>query len=76
MKIETKYNPGDNVYALSHKGIESLEILRIKIDGYNKGSNASDMTKTHSIMYSVTGFDELLDESKLFPTKEDLIKSL
>ena len=69
MTIETKYNIGDEVWVLDGLEPISREVLRIDIEVYN--------AKT-IIEYDVMVGDVLTGfyEREIFPTKEELLKSL
>lgn len=74
MTIETKYNIGDEVWFASG-GKEMcgyIEYLRIH---YECGRWEEDKVES----YTVRGFDDILyavEAESLFPTKEELLKSL
>lgn len=67
MKIETKFNIGDEVWFrkwhLVVKGCIT-DIFLFKIEG------------KIVIGYGINDYDHALTESELYPTKEDLLKSL
>lgn len=69
MTIETKYNIGDEVWFMDDLQPTSGEILMIDIERYKR----MQFTK-----YTVALCDVLTSfyEDKLFPTKEELLKSL
>lgn len=70
MTIETKYNIGDEVWGVSHREIWSGRITAITI------YHAFGMSR---IDYKVFVEEEMhftFREQELFPTKEELIKSL
>lgn len=73
MTIETKYNIGNEVYYRDINTIAKGKILNIKID-CNYGHH-------NTVIYSVSNQDNRFTaiqilEWELFPTKEELLKSL
>ena len=74
MTVETKFDIGNIVYVLTHKGIESFAIKEIRI---NIGIiNKFDIKpfKWTTIQYYMNG--NWYDEDKLHTTKAELIKTL
>ena len=74
MTVETKFDIGNIVYVLTHKGIESFAIQEIKI---NRGIIQKFYIKPFewtTIQYYMNG--QWYDEDKLHTTKEELIKTL
>ena len=71
MKIETKFNIGDEAWFIA-KGKAVKDIVnRIHIH------IGSDKNITYSFKdKSITGLFEVIEESSIFPTKEELLKSL
>ena len=74
MTIETKYNIGDEVwFASGGKQVEGcIEYLSIH---YNCGRWEEDKVES----YTVRGYNDILyvvEADRLFPTKEELLKSL
>ena len=67
MTIETKYNIGDEVWFRGYKGIYQDKIFHIHININCDGEI--------QINYELWGYT-IKEESKLFPTKEELLKSL
>lgn len=69
MRIETKYNVGDKVYALHEKICEgTVELVKA----------VSEEVGRYNVVYQVR-FNGLLfveGEENLFPTKEELLSSL
>lgn len=73
MTIETKYNIGDKVWFMHNNSVESAII--IKIDAViEKNMNCTGMHETTS--YCLFDYCGYYIECKLFPTKEELLKSL
>ena len=70
MTIETKYNIGDDVWLLYNNKAVSSRIFRIEVK--------VDLHLSARIKYYLSGSDiaEFYSEDKLFPTKEELLKSL
>ena len=71
MRIETKYNIGQEVWIISKgKAVKDVvDMIRIYI-GCNK--NISYSFKSRRAL----GLFETIEESSVFPTKEELLKSL
>lgn len=74
MTVETKFDIGNIVYVLTHKGIESFAIqeIRINIEIINKF--CIKPFKWTTIQYYMNG--NWYDEDKLHVTKSELIKTL
>ena len=72
MTIETKYNIGDEVWAIVSGGAHKLKIRSI-VPHYSKAYKA---IKYGFEKTSYIGFLDLIEEQYLFPTKEELLKSL
>lgn len=71
MKIETEYNIGDEVFWVGYDGTwHSGEIIGVFITD-NKIMYVLPEIKTKERIYSI-----YVNESDLFPTKEELLKSL
>lgn len=70
MTIETKYNIGDEVFMLLHRSVDKYNIsgIRIRIEGGN--------TSVEYRLRTIAGNTDYYDESWIFPTKEELLKSL
>jgi hypothetical protein len=72
MKIETKYNVGDNVWVIDYFNfkpeIVEREILDIKIKIYGK--------EEIDITYNIWKTNKKYDEKSVFATKQQLINSL
>lgn len=76
MTIETKYNIGDEVWCIDNNMVTQSKIRSIVIEVGGAGS----IIKRH-ILYRMYVDDiirrkPLVRESDLFPTKEELLKSL
>lgn len=74
MTVETKFDIGNIVYVLTHKGIESFAIQEIRI---NRGIIQKFCIKPFvwtTIQYYMNG--DWYDEDKLHATKSELIKTL
>ena len=67
MTIETKYNIGDEVWYKGYKEIfqDTISEIKVNIDCFGEAH-------IHYILWD----DVLKEENKLFPTKEELLKSL
>lgn len=68
MELNTKYYIGDRVWLISgNKAVESIVTLyRITVDSDNK----------QKVTYELNHCGSDVDESKLFSSKEELLKSL
>lgn len=72
MTIKTKYNIGQEVWFIEDNKVCNKKITAIHLHIYESGSDIS-------YSCSPSEFGKLLNsvnESKLFPTKEELLKSL
>lgn len=72
MKIETKYNVGDKVWLITHNTICNLTIKSIMVTSY---------PTFNSIKYGFgttekTRMFDFVEEKFVYPTKEELLKSL
>lgn len=77
MIFETKFDIGNIVYVLTHKGIENFAIQEIRINrGIVKKFSIGPLEwkEWTTIQYYMNG--EWYDEDKLHATKEELIKTL
>ena len=72
MTIETKYNIGDEVWAIVSGGARKLRIRSV-VPHYSK---AYQVIKYGFEKTPYTGHFDLIEEQKLFSTKEELLKSL
>ena len=71
MTIETKYNIGDEVWCIAHDRVRCLKVQSIQIG----------ITRNTRILYGFNTGEALVQhiniyEDFLFPTKEELLKSL
>lgn len=72
MVIETKYNVGDNLFALSGGGtVVEERIDYIHIRTYN--SNPKDPGFRVEIIYQVARNGKMYNEERLFLTKEEVV---
>lgn len=72
MTIETKYNIGDEVWvAMSETKLRRCRIERVKIDVAE-----GVMNERYDIMADKWCFPITMPSAALFPTKEELLKSL
>lgn len=69
MTIETKYNIGDEVWFQDHEQPLRREIVGIEIEIYAKKTFVK-------YVFCEDGFAYEMHEQDLFPTKEELLKSL
>ena len=74
MTIETKYEIGDEVFAMPYRSIGRFPIKAIRIKREIERKFCIKPYEWTTIEYLVD--DEWLNEDKLFPTKEELLKSL
>lgn len=72
MTIETKYNIGQEVWGIVNGGAHKLKIRSI-VPHYSKEYK---VIKYGFGKTPYTGYFDLIEESKLYPTKEELLKSL
>ena len=74
MTIETKYNIGDEVFFMCDNSVKTSRIAKIEL------TIEEDMcgeAVCHCIFYRLLGkYDKLYPQHDLFPTKEELLKSL
>ena len=80
MDIKTKYDIGQSVFYMSENRVRKGIIKRINIECQDEVNLViSPMGKSVSVFYCVETphfIDFSVAEYKLFPTKEDLLKSL
>jgi hypothetical protein len=77
MTIETKYNIGDEVWVIAENEVQRLRIKEVT-------ASASSATRSEDGRFEVLKFrivyhfknGEQVSESRCFPTKEELLKSL
>lgn len=74
MTVETKFDIGNIVYVLTHKGIESFAIQEIRINRGIITKFGVKPFKWTTIQYYMNG--NWYDEDKLHATKSELIKTL
>jgi len=67
MVVTTKYNIGDTVWFISNDKVSTLDIT-----GFNITVDSGKTVIKYNLHYDV----EELEEELLFPTKEELLKSL
>ena len=76
MTIETKYNIGDEVFTLYNNKVSTLKIWGIDVS-IEKGFDGQYVLPTKvKILYYDFGKHHTFNEQDLFPTKEELLKSL
>lgn len=76
MKIGTKYDIGQEVWALLDNKIQRVKIWGVDInieEGFDGQYTYPSRTR---INYYDFGKHHIISEDKLFPTKEELLKSL
>ena len=77
MTIETKYNIGNEVWVIAENKVQKLRIQECKVS--TARATRSDDGKFKVIEYRIVYYfedGEWASESKCFPTKEELLKSL
>jgi len=85
MTIETKFNFGDMVFVLAANKVHNVKIISVdarysdtieRIDGHGtiKSSNPKQYV-TYRVKYQ-SGGENTFEETELFATKDDLLKSL
>lgn len=72
MQINTKYNIGDEVYALFNNKVKNFIITGISIVAKEK----FPILIRYISFNIITGEYMKIDEKEIFPTKEELLKSL
>lgn len=73
MTIETRYNIGDKVWFMYNNSVKCEPIIKINAL-IEKDMNSTNIHIT--ILYHLYDYCTSYIESKLFPTKEELLKSL
>lgn len=72
MKIETKYNIGQDVWLVAKN-----EIVKLRITSVNPIISENIKVIKYGFRKTpYTNLFELIEEKRLFPTKEELLKSL
>jgi len=69
MTIETKYNYGDTVWLMRDNKIIEGKIFKIY-------TTSTDGGLGYFVEYDINGTPQTFDEDALFPSKEELLKSL
>lgn len=72
MKLETKFNLRQKVYFMWGNKVQSLQIDSISVKAIALGGGEEEI----EISYKLNGLTNSFDESDLFATKEELLKSL
>ena len=72
MTIETKYNIGDEVWVIMNNRVECVKIQSVKLEVYTDYKVYK--VEVYPVYYDFCGGRYY--ETQLFPTKEELIKSL
>lgn len=76
MIIKAKYNIGDEVWFMYENKPIQIQIGRIEVYyGYKLNKNGEEAIEKRVVYIDWYG-EHRISESKLFPTKEELIKSL
>lgn len=84
MKIETKFNVGDQLFRMYSNAVQEVKVVAVKTFTRLMRENARDPLKEYTtIEYSVEFYDvrrepvtDNVSEEKLFGTKQDLLNSL
>ena len=72
MDIKTKYDIGQSVFFMKDNKVETSAIRQIILDvWYNEDKNVKER-----ISYCLFSSSQIYEEKDLFPTKEELLKSL
>ena len=78
MTITTKYNIGQEVFYICDKRVATMKVWGIKIEieeGFD-GQYVYPDKRKKKIVYYDFGNHNFVNEKDLFPTKEELLKSL
>lgn len=71
MKIETKFNIGDKVWLMwNNKAVQS------KVKEIFIGVEQKRISEGYALEYRISEYHRALTSEELFPTKEELLKSL
>jgi hypothetical protein len=78
MRVETRFDIGDKVYVLHKNSVETTEILgiSIEIDDKEQLIKYEVDIRVHIVDAPRIDIHETIEESRVFKTKEELIKSL
>ena len=71
MDIKTKYEPGQSVFHMDNNKVNERAIERISIEVRYKMEGITVRT-----FYRLFNINTFYEENELFPTKEELLKSL
>jgi hypothetical protein len=77
MTIETKYNIGDEVWVIVENEVQRLRIKEVTASAHTVTRSEDgkfEVLKFRIVYHFVNG--EQVPESRCFPTKEELLKSL
>ena len=76
MTIETKYNIGDILWFMHDNKPKTMKVWDINIEIKTKFDGQYEYGSYVRIFYYDFGNHNKIEESELFPTKEELLKSL
>lgn len=77
MTIETKYSPGDKVWAIIENRAQCLRIEGVTVSTINRTFDESGKLISYRIgIKYYLGDGEWVNDINCFPTKDELIKSL
>lgn len=76
MKIETKCNIGDEVWFMENNKPTTMKVWDITIEIKTKYDGQYTYGTYHRVYYHDFGYHHTISEGELFPTKEELLKSL
>ena len=76
MTIKTKYNIGDVAYVMYKNKVTSIKIVGMDINIEEGFDGQYILPATTRVVYYDFGKYHLFNEQDLFPTKEELLKSL
>lgn len=74
MKIETKYNVGQEVWFMEDNKVKNEEILKLSF--IKDGTNESVIYYFFKIEYNMLKHERFISEQETFATKEELVNSL
>ncbi|MEE1303843.1 MAG: hypothetical protein U0K68_01630 [Agathobacter sp.] len=76
MTIKTKYNIGDKVWLMWYNKPIQARIMKIKTNTIEVSKFCIRTFKETTIEYIIEMDSAVMSEDRLFPTKEELLKSL
>ena len=76
MEIKTKYDIGQRVFFMDNNQVKESVINQILAEVRNRIGYKREVYIEMSVSYYLVDSNLLYEEGKLFPTKEELLKSL